>query len=163
MTVRPSRASERPHRTESLQLRFLTFLEGQEQFNQRIRTFYSRRIEDITAGGQLLGKQGPWNMAFLSAESDPIGAGGRANYAVARAQRDISGRSTIAIMGANRRFGGTDQGSICVDANLFCTRTFGMTAQVVRSYGHFGSGAGAFFIRPTYDSPTAHFHVRYTH
>ena len=34
------------------------FLEGNELFNQRIRTFYSRRIEDILAGGKLLGNRG---------------------------------------------------------------------------------------------------------
>ena len=32
------------------------FLEGAELFRQRIRTFYSRRISDITAGGRMLGK-----------------------------------------------------------------------------------------------------------
>src|SRR6266850_3925411 len=138
------------------------FLEGQEQFNQRFRTFYSRRIEDIAAGGKLLGKQGPWTMVFLSAESDPD-AGRRANYTVARAQRDVSGRSTVAIMGANRRLEGKDQGSISSDANLFFTRTFGMTAQVLKSYGPFSRGTAAFFLRPSYDSPTGHFHVRYGH
>lgn len=35
------------------------FLEGQELFRQRIQTFYSRRIADITAGGKLLGSAGP--------------------------------------------------------------------------------------------------------
>src|SRR5882724_12376003 len=65
------------------------FLEGQEQFNQRFRTFYSRRIEDITAGGKLLGKQGPWTMVFLSAQSNPGGGNRRANYTVARAARCI--------------------------------------------------------------------------
>jgi len=139
------------------------FLEGQEQFNQRFRTFYSRRIEDITAGAKLLGKQGPWTMVFLSAQSDPSDGGRRANYTVARAQRDVSGRSTVAIMGANRRLDGKDQGSISTDPNLFFTRTFGMTAQAVRSYGPFGSGTALFFIRPSYDSSTAHFHVRYGH
>src|SRR5207247_11390033 len=63
------------------------FIEGQEQFNQRFRTFYSRRIEDITAGGKLLGKQGPWAMVFLSAEPSASGSGPRANDTVARAQR----------------------------------------------------------------------------
>src|SRR5437870_6942826 len=139
------------------------FLEGQEQFNQRFRTFYSRRIENITAGGKLLGKQGPWTMVFLSAESNPSGGGPRANYTVARAQRDVPGRSTVAIMGANRRLAGKDQGSISSDANLFFTRTFGMTAQLVKSYGPFGHGTALFFLRPAYDSPTGHFHVRYGH
>src|SRR5439155_632846 len=93
------------------------FLEGQEQFNQRFRTFYSRRIQDIAAGGKLLGKQGPWTMVLLSAQSKPIGGGGRANYTVARAQRDLPGRSTLAIMGANRRLDGKDQGSVSSDTN----------------------------------------------
>ena len=139
------------------------FLEGQEQFNQRFRTFYSRRVADITAGGKLLGKQGPWAMAFISAQADPIDANRSANYTIARAQRDVSGRSTIAVMGANRRFEGTNQGSVSADANLFFTPTFGMTAQVIRSYGLFGRGAWAFFFRPSYDSSTGHFHVRYGH
>ncbi len=139
------------------------FLEGQEQFNQRFRTFYSRRIQDITAGGKLLGKQGPWTMVLLSAESDRNGGGQLANYTVARAQRDIFGRSTVAIMGANRRLEGKDQGSISSDANLSFTRTFGMAGQVVKSYGPFGRGTAAFFVRPSYDSSTGHFHVRYGH
>jgi hypothetical protein len=139
------------------------FLEGQEQFNQRIRTFYSRRIADITAGAKLLGKQGRWTTALISTQADIQGASRRANYTVARAQRDISGRSNVAIMGANRRFDGVDQGSVSADANLFFTRTFGMTAQLVRSYGRFGRGANAFTVRPSYDSPTGHFHVRYGH
>jgi hypothetical protein len=137
------------------------FLEGQEQFNQRFKTFYSRRIADIAAGGKLLGKQGPWTMAFISAQADIPGASRRANYTVARAQRDIFGRSNVAIMGANRRFDGVDQGSVSADANLIFGRTFNMTGQVIRSYGRFGRGANVFFIRPSYDSPTGHFHVRY--
>jgi hypothetical protein len=139
------------------------FLEGQEQFNQRFRTFYSRRIADITAGGQLLGKQGPWTMAFISARSNPVGVDRPAAYTIGRIQRDIFGRSTIAIMGANRRFERTDQGSFSADANLFFSRTFSMTAQVVKSYGLFAHGTEGFFVRPSYDSSTAHFHVRYGH
>src|SRR2546426_3084411 len=97
------------------------FLEGQEQFNQRFRTFYSRRIEDITAGGKLLGKQGPWTMVFLSAQSDPGGGGRRADYTVAPTPRDISRRATLAIIGANPRMGGEDQGRVSADANPFLT------------------------------------------
>jgi hypothetical protein len=143
------------------------FLEGQEQFNQRFplrySTFYSRRIADISAGGKLLGKQGPWTTAFISAQSDPIGADRSANYTVGRVQRDIFGRSTIAVMGANRRFDGTDQGSFSADTSLFFGRTFSMTAQAVKTYGLYAHGTEAFLIRPSYDSSTAHFHVRYGH
>jgi hypothetical protein len=143
------------------------FLEGQEQFNQRFPlrypTFYSRRIEDITAGGKLLGKQGPWTMAFISAESTPAGADRAANYSVARAQRDIFSRSTVAVMSSNRRLDGANQGAFSADTSLFFSRTVSMTAQVAKTYGPFGRGTMAFLIRPSYDSSTGHFHVRYGH
>lgn len=139
------------------------FLEGQEQFNQRIRTFYSRRIADISAGGKVLGKQGPWTMAFIATQGDIPDADRGASYTVGRVQRDVLGRSTIAVMGANRRFDGLDQGSLSADASLFFSRTFSMTAQAIKTYGLFGRGAEAFMARPSYDTPTGHVHVRYTH
>jgi hypothetical protein len=139
------------------------FLEGQEQFNQRYRTFYSRRISDITAGGKLLGKQGPWTMAFISAEGALPGTGRDASYTIGRVQRDVWGRSNIAVMGANRRLDGRDQGSVSADANLFFSRTLSMTAQLVKSHGPFARGTWGYFLRPSYDTPTGHFHVRYGH
>ena len=140
------------------------FLEGQELFNQRIRTFYSRRISGIDAGGKVLGKEGPWTIALINAESDPLGSsGGRGNYTVGRVQRDVSGRSAVAAMVTNRRLEGVNQGAVSLDTNLFFTKTLGMTAQVVRSFGSFSNGTEGFFVRPAYDSPTGHFHVRYTH
>jgi hypothetical protein len=143
------------------------FLEGQDQFNQRFParfpTFYSRRIADITTGGKLLGKQGPWTAAFVTAESDPAGAERSANYTVGRVQRDIFGRSTVAVMASNRRFNSADQGAFSADTNLIFGRTFNMTAQAVKTYGPFGHGTMAFLVRPSYDSPTGHFHVRYGH
>jgi len=143
------------------------FLEGQEQFNQRFPnrypTFYSRRIADITTGGKLLGKQGPWAVSFISAESTPSGTGQSANYSVGRVQRDILGRSSVAVMASNRRFNSADQGAFSADTNLFFGRTFSMSAQAVKTYGPFGRGTMAFLIRPSYDSSTGHFHVRYGH
>ncbi len=139
------------------------FLEGKELFGQRIRTFYTRRVADVLAGGKLLGKQGPWTMAFFSVESDPIGTSGRANYSVGRIQRDVFGRSSVAMTAASRNLAGVNQGSVSVDTNLFFSKSFGMTAQAVKSWGLFGRGAEGFYLRPSYDSPTGHFHVRYTH
>ena len=139
------------------------FLEGQELFGQRIRTFYSRRIADIAAGGKLLGKQGPWNVAFLQVASDPTDSSPRAAYTVGRLQRDVGGRSNVAVMATNRNLSSVNQGSVSMDANLFFTKTLGMTAQLVESWGRYGQGSEGFFVRPAYDSPTSHFHVRYTH
>lgn len=138
------------------------FLEGQEQFNQRIKTFYSRRIADIQVGGKVLGKEGPWGVSFIAARSEPLGEHARATYLVGRVQRDVFGRSNIALTAVNRSFGGIDQGGVSLDANLFFTSTWGMTAQMVKSHGRFGRGTEGFFVRPAYDSSTGHFHVRYS-
>jgi hypothetical protein len=138
------------------------FLEGQELFRQRIQTFYSRRIADITAGAKLLGQAGRWTIALIDAEAEPSGGEGRAHYTVARAQRAL-GRSYVAAMVANRGRDGANQGSAGIDTNLFFTKSLGMTAQIVESYGPFGRGSFAFFLRPAYDSPTGHLHLRYSH
>jgi len=139
------------------------FIEGNELFEQRIRTFYSRRIPDITVGGKLLGKLGPWTLAGLATRSEIVDDSTHATYAVARAQKDILGSSNISFMMANRVMQGINQGSASTDATLFFTKTLGMTAQLVKSYGQFDDGSWAYFIRPAYDSPTTHFHIRYTH
>jgi hypothetical protein len=138
------------------------FLEGAELYRQRVRTFYSRRIPDITGGAQVLGKQGPWTLAALGARSVPLGDSTVANYGVVRTQRDI-GSSSAALMFANRTLEGVNQGSVGADATLFFTRTLGMTAQFVQSWGPGDGGTLGYFVRPAYDSPTMHFHVRYTH
>ena len=138
------------------------FLEGQELFNQRIQTFYSRRVSDITVGGKTLGKQGGWGFAALATHGRTDGTD-TGEYAVVRVQRDVSSRSSIGFLLANRTQAGQQQGSVGLDTNLFFTETFGFTGQLVKSYGEYGRGSVAFFARPSYDSATAHAHVRYTH
>jgi hypothetical protein len=54
------------------------FLEGSELYNQRIRTFYSRRI-DIIVGGKN-SAAGPWTAALLTTWTDPLEDQGRANF-----------------------------------------------------------------------------------
>jgi hypothetical protein len=140
------------------------FLEGSELFRQRVQTFYSRRIADISGGGRLVGKEGPWTFALLGARADAVVSGDTvgAAYAVGRVQRDL-GRSSVGATWAERRANGSGQGSAGMDATLFFSQTLGFTGQLIQSYGAYDEGATAFFVRPSYDSPTGHFHVRYTH
>ncbi len=58
---------------------------------------------------------------------------------------------------------GAGQGSAGVDATLFFTPTFGFTGQAVQSYGAYDEGTWAYFLRPSYDSPTGHAHVRFSY
>lgn len=138
------------------------FLEASELFRQRIRTFYSRRISDIRGGAQVIGKRGPWTFAFIGAAGDEPGDAPEPTFSVARVQRDI-GRSSVGLNWADRRLDGAGDGSVEMDATLFFSPTLGFTGQLVRSHGPEADGVWAFFVRPSYDSPTGHFHVRYTH
>jgi hypothetical protein len=73
------------------------------------------------------------------------------------------GRSFVAATLANRALNGVDQGSASADVSLFLARNLALTGQLARSYGHYGRGALGFYVRPSYDSPTTHAHLRYTH
>ena len=138
------------------------FLESAELYRQRIRTFYSRRIPDIRGGGQVQGRAGPWTIATLATFAEEFRDIPRATYGVARLQRAL-GSSNVALQFANRNIEGNNRGSLGMDATLFFTRTFGVTGQLVQSWGPHDTGTLGYFIRPSFDSPTSHFHVRYTH
>lgn len=149
------------------------FLEGAEMFRQRIRTFYSRRIAEIDAGTRVLGKVGPWTTALLSAYGRPAVPPPEpgvvapptpdALFNVHRLGRDLWTGSNVALTWADRFMEGDHAGSLGLDTTLFFTRYLGMTAQAVRSYGPANQGPWAYFVRPSYDSPTGHAHLRYTH
>jgi hypothetical protein len=146
------------------------FLEGSEHFQTRINQFYTRRIGDIPWGSKIVGKIKGWTIAGGTVQSDPSSTGAEglekghnALYTVFRGRRDILGNSNVGLIYANRRYLGEDKGSIGLDTTLFFTRTLGMTAQFVKSYGPMKEGTWAWFLRPSYDSATGHFHVRYSH
>ncbi len=142
------------------------FLEGGELFQQRVRQFYSRRIGDIPWGAKLTGKIGSFDLALLSAQSLPLGIepdGTDATYTVVRAQRGLFGPSSIGFLAANRHLGSDDQGSVGIDGTFFFTETLGMTTQFVRAHGPQNDGALTWFLRPSFDNATSHFHIRYSH
>ncbi len=76
-------------------------MEGNELFQQRIWTFYSRRISDIRMGAKILGKEKSWTLATLATRSEPVGDSALATYAVTRVQKDVLGTSNVALTVAN--------------------------------------------------------------
>ena len=144
------------------------FLEGAENYATRIQQFYSRRIGDIPWGGKVNGKVGPWRLNALVAQSDsapvtPSSTGQDAFFAVFRVSREIKNASNIGLIGANRTYNGEHEGSLGIVGTFFFSEYLGMTSQVIRSYGSQDQGVWTYFFRPSYDSQTGHFHVRYTH
>jgi hypothetical protein len=142
------------------------FLEGSERYNQRIRQFYSRRIGDITWGGKATGTAGKMEYGAIATSEDRVvsddGASQRADYGIARLQYSLPRGSTVGFLGAGRRLGGVNQGSVGLDTTLFFSDTLGLTGQFLRVEGPTADGGLAWFLRPAFDSATTHFHIRYT-
>ena len=145
------------------------FLEGAENYDTRVRQFYSRRIGEIPWGIKLNGKVNNWNVNAMVTESDPSTAGAivqegtKALYTVIRLSREFSSGSNIGIIGANRNFHEKNSGSLGLTSTLFFTDVLGMTSQVIKSHGDADSGTWTYFFRPAFDSQFTHFHVRYSH
>jgi len=144
------------------------FLEGAENYSTRIRQFYSRRIGEIPWGAKINGKIGPWRVNAMATRSDSSAVaasstGEDAFYSVFRMSREIKNASNIGIIGANRTYDGDNEGSVGLVGTLFFSQFLGMTSQVIRSYGNHSDGAWTYFFRPSYDSQTGHFHVRYSY
>jgi hypothetical protein len=146
------------------------FLEGAEQYQQRIRTFYSRRISDIHFGAKALGRRGGLAYSLLTAQSDPTSdlpgqpsTSESANYTVARLEAEVFRGSSVSLMAANRSLQGENRGSVGLDSSLTFTPTFSFTGQLARAHGPEEGGRWAFFVRPSRDTSTSHVHFRYSH
>jgi hypothetical protein len=146
------------------------FLDTNDRFRQRIRTFYSRRIGGIDVGGKLLSHQGKWDSTVLSVLSSPIPVPGeaedsleeRANYTVARTERQVLESSTLGFMVGNRYLDGKNLGSAGLDTTLFFGEALRFTGQLIHSHGDFRNGNWAYFGRLARDTSTSHVHFRYT-
>ncbi len=146
------------------------FMETNDRFRQRIRTFYSRRIGDIGVGGKFLSHHGKWDSTVLTVLSAPLSVPNvqseeimeRGNYTVARTERQILKSSTLGIMAANRYLAGENTGSAGLDTTMFFGDTLRFTGQLIHSHGDFNTGNWAGFARLARDTPTSHIHFRFT-
>jgi len=140
------------------------FLEGSEIYSQLIQLFYSRRVADIWGGAKLYGKKAGTEfaaMAILGKADSELGLPETA-FAVCRLRRDIFKSSTIGFLTANRLADNRNSGSSGFDLVHFFSDKVNVTGQLAVSYGEYNRSNLAFFVRPSYDSATAHFHLRYT-
>lgn len=141
------------------------FLEGSEMFNQRFRQFYSRRIGDITWGAKASGKLGDTDFSAIVTSEDRMLEDGlgeaTADYTVIRLQHGLARGSNIGLLAANRDFQGEDAGSVGLDTTMYFTDSLNMTGQLMRVHGPTADSGLAWFLRPSWDTSTSHFHVRY--
>jgi len=150
----------------------LFFQEGNEMFGTRIRTFYSRRIQDIGFGGKLNGKIGKYQINALNTRSLSIPEENEpaAFYTAARVKRDFLKSSVIGATFVDKTTDTSFTRSISTDYVLNLNETWKLTGQFVGSTpgdiaenlkGDFRDNS-AWFVRFARENNIYHYHIRYT-
>jgi hypothetical protein len=140
------------------------FQEGNEMYRTRIRTFYSRRIQDIMYGAKLNGKAGKYNFNALNVRSMEMDEEGEppSFFTTARVKRDFLSSSSLGLTMVDKRNDSAYVTSISGDYVLNLGETWKLTGQLVASVpGDFGSHS-AWFVRFAKETNFYHMHVRYT-
>jgi len=142
----------------------LFFQEGNELYSTRIKTFYSRRIQDILYGAKLNGKAGKYNFnamnvrEFQSNEEDEPPS----FFTTARVKRDFLESSTVGLTAVDRRNDSSFVTSLSADYVLNLGETWKLTGQFVASAPGDLLSHSAWFMRFAKETNYYHVHVRYT-
>jgi len=141
----------------------LFFQEGNEMYNTRIKTFYSRRIQDITYGARLNGKIADYQFNALNvmipefSEEDPA-----AFFTVGKVKKDILESSTIGLTVVDKSGKGGSTRSIGLDYTLNLGKTWKLTGQFIGSAPGKLAESSAWFMRFARENNIYHYHFRYT-
>jgi hypothetical protein len=143
------------------------FLEGTEMFNQRYRQFHSRRMGDITWGAKTNGRFGGTEFSFITAAEDlrltNTPTEKTAYYGILRVQQSIGRGSNIGLLATNRNLGSENAGSFGLDTTTYFTETLSFNGQIFEVHGPTAGGRFVWYMRPSYDTSTTHFHIRWGH
>ncbi len=120
------------------------FLEGNELFQMPLDLFYSRQVEDLIAGGKVIGKMNRYNIALMSAIAGPedeeqeIEEGelplNNYNYTVLRLQRELGKTSSIGMLGVNKQRGTTYDRAGGVDARVQLPAAMNLNLEYAREW-----------------------------
>ena len=140
----------------------LFFQEGNEMYNTRFMTFYSRRIQDIDFGERLNGKIGGYQFNVVNVRT-PRMPDDSAHYffTAASIKRDILKSSSLGLIMVDKSGNNAYTKSLSLDYTLNLGKTWYLTGQFVGSApGDFLSHS-AWFIRFARENNIYHYHIRY--
>ncbi|MCG8525406.1 MAG: carbohydrate binding family 9 domain-containing protein [Opitutales bacterium] len=140
----------------------LFFQEGNEMFNTRIRTFYSRRISEIDHGAKVTGKMDRHAFSLLSTSGPEFGKESDVQFHVLRTKTDVLEASTVGFTFTEKRWDDGYARTLSADYELSLAKTWKLTGQFVGgSPGKFGE-TRAGYVRFARDTNQYHYHIRYT-
>lgn len=142
----------------------LFFQEGNEMYDTRIKTFYSRRIQDIFYGAKLNGKAGKYNFNAMNVRTMQTDSDGEppSFFSTARVKRDFLESSSLGFSAVDKRNDSSFVTTFSGDYMLNLGKKWKLTGQLVSSLpGDFASHS-AWFVRFAHESNMHHVHFRYT-
>jgi hypothetical protein len=141
------------------------FLEGNDMYQTRIQTFYSRRIGDIYGGAKVAGKEGKYAYSLIGAYSVRDTAEDVPNsfYTIARIKRDILNSSAVGFTFTDKRNVRGSATTYSADYILNLGKDWKLTGQFAgASPGNLYDNM-AYFIRFAKESNLYHVHLRYSY
>jgi len=140
------------------------FQDGNEMFDTRINTFYSRRIGDLQFGGKMIGKLGKNQFNVLSAKTN---SNMEYNYSQAwfnafRIKRDILKSSTLGLTYSDKITLSNSTRSFSFDYALNLDKDWKLTGQIVGSTPGRLKAHSAWFMRFAKENNIFHYHIRYS-
>jgi len=140
------------------------FQEGNEMYGTRIKTFYSRRIQDIMYGAKMNGKAGKYNFNAMNVRSLQMDEEDEppSFFTTARVKRDFLGSSSVGLTAVDKRNDSSYVTSFSGDYVLNLGETWKLTGQFVASVPGDLLSHSAWFVRFAKENNFYHMHVRYT-
>jgi len=142
----------------------LFFLEGNELYSTRIKTFYSRRIGDIDFGGKITGKMNDYTFSAIGVRttSDSKLDIPFARFSAFRLKRDILNSSSLGFTAVDKSWQKNYSRSFSADFLLNPGTNWKITGQFVTSAPGLSMQHSAYFLRAAHESNLHHVHVRYS-
>jgi len=141
------------------------FQEGNEMYNTRLQSFYSRRIGDISGGIKLTGKTGKTNINLINAFDKNVedSLGNKPMYTAIRVKRDVLKSSSIGFTGTNKLLDEKVMTTLSTDYVLNLGPLWKLTGQYVAAIDDWNVLRNAAYARFAAENNFFHWHLRYSY
>jgi hypothetical protein len=141
------------------------FQEGNEMYNTRLETFYSRRIGDIAGGVKLTGKSGKTNINLLNVfdKNAEDSTGNKPMYTALRIKRDILKSSSLGFTATNKLLDNNMKTTLSTDYVLNLGPLWKLTGQYVAAIDNWNVLRNAGYARFAAENNFFHWHIRYSY
>ncbi|MBN1789324.1 MAG: carbohydrate binding family 9 domain-containing protein, partial [Bacteroidales bacterium] len=141
------------------------FQEGNEMYQTRLKTFYSRRIGDISAGIKLTGKAGRTNINLINAfdKNSVDSSGAKPMYTALRVKRDILKSSSLGFTATNKLIGNRMISTFSPDYVLNLGSLWKFTGQYVAAVDNWNVLRNTGYARFAAENNFFHWHIRYSY